>query len=143
MLCERDEALMGGVRSAQALLRVRAQLRAQQEQGYHLLAAARYKLGFDRVSASQLPGVESEHAAAWRVVAASEDGGRLRLEAVEPAPKDARRLFGVLLPQEMQMAQQAFRKAAALAVEVANLQNDLAHFQRLFEMHNGRVAKEE
>ena len=132
MLEQRDEALMGGVRTAQALLRLRAQMAAQLQQGHHLLASARYKLGTDRVSASQLPGEESEHLATWRVT--SDDAGRSTLEAVTPAPKNSLRLFGVLLPQEMKLAQQAFQKAATLAVEVSNLQKDLATYQSQFEL---------
>lgn len=132
MLEQRDEALMGSVRTAQALLRLRAQMAAQLQQGHHMLASARYKLGFDRVSASQLPGEDSEHLATWRVTC--DEGGRAALEAVTPAPKDSLRLFGVLLPQEMKLAQQAFQKAAALAVEMANLQKDLAQYQMQFEL---------
>jgi len=119
-------------RTAQALLRLRAQMAAQLQQGHHLLASARYKLGTDRVSASQLPGEESEHLATWRVT--SDDAGRSTLEAVTPAPKNSLRLFGVLLPQEMKLAQQAFQKAATLAVEVSNLQKDLATYQSQFEL---------
>jgi len=98
------------------------------------LAKARYILGSHSVSATQLPGEDTEPFSALcsiKVEFTAENGMKvptftLIREMVKGKGSDPLHWFGVLVPQNLRLAQTQFRSATDIIVDIACLQARLA-----------------